>query len=95
MPEKQAVFFPTFIIAVLGTPVNPALNFFLQAVPMDCFSFFEKNFQNRVRIPSVFRIEGEEDKTASHKNRKPLALQARRGVPGIQAAFQIQKTKEK
>ena len=25
MPEKQAVFFPTFIIAVPGTPVNPAL----------------------------------------------------------------------
>ena len=42
MPEKQAVFFPTLIIAVPGTPVNPALNFFLQAVPMDCFSFFEK-----------------------------------------------------
>ena len=53
-----------------------------------------KNFQNRVRIPSVFRIEGEEDKTASHKSRKPLALQALRGVPGIQVAFQIQKTIE-
>ena len=46
MPEKQAVFFPTLIIAVPGTPVNPALNFFLQAVPMDCFSFFEKKFSN-------------------------------------------------
>lgn len=25
MPEKQGVFFPTLIIAVRGTPVNPAL----------------------------------------------------------------------
>ena len=25
MPEKQGVFFPTLIIAVPGTPVNPAL----------------------------------------------------------------------
>ena len=54
MLEKQAVFFPTLIIAVPGTPVNPALNFFLQAVPMDCFSFFEKKFSEPGTNPLCF-----------------------------------------
>ena len=53
---------------------------------------FENFFKKQVRIPSVFRIEGEEDKSLPQKQKAP-GSQARRGVPGMPATFQIPKNK--